>query len=189
MVTTSSIQWIAWSIASIASKRNHSALRARVKRDFLWQFDAKMFSLEGFAVKPSNILLIDMTTFQPIAKQPMQSLPVDLESCEALEIELLQEIATIKAQIARAVSQAKSAGTYASNHWFIDANKSLRHKQAQHQALQTHAAGLRRKMKQQKADNFARYFFDAARTLLPKHTYLELLGEAKRLATMESKKN
>lgn len=130
-----------------------------------------------------------MTTLQEPLVTQMQSLPTDLESCDSLEIELLQEIATIKAQIARAVSRAKSAGTYASNHWFVDANKSLRYKQAQLQALQMHAAGLRRKVKQQEADNFARYFFDAARTLLPKHTYLELLDEAKRLATTESKKN
>lgn len=119
--------------------------------------------------------------------RPNQDFPSDLKSCDLLETELLNDIATIKAQIARAVSKAKVTGNYASNHWFTDANKSLRLKQTMHQALQKHAAGLRKVMKQNEADSFAKHFFTAARTLLPKETYFELVSEARRLAALDPK--
>lgn len=114
-------------------------------------------------------------------------LPSDLAGCDAREITLLREIAAIKAQVARAVSKAKASGKYADNHWFTNARAALRIKQATHQALQTHAAGLRKAGKQIEADNFAKHFFEAARTLLPKATYIDLLNEAKRLQAEASK--
>ena len=116
-----------------------------------------------------------------------QDLPADVAGCEALENQLLRDMATIKAQIARAVSRAKAAGHYADNHWFTNANTALRMKQATHQALQTHTATLRKAQKQTEADNFARHFFAAARTILPKNTYIDLLNEAKRLKDAQSR--
>ena len=116
-----------------------------------------------------------------------RDLPDDLPGCDALENTLLRDIAAIKAQISRAVSKSKASGKYADNHWFTNANSALRIKQATHQALQTHAAGLRKAAKQVEADSFAKYFFEAARALLPKATYMDLLNEAKRLQAEASK--
>jgi hypothetical protein len=115
--------------------------------------------------------------------------PMDVPACEALESHLLRDMASIKAQIARSVSKARSSGKYADRHWFTNANTALRIKQATHQALQLHTAGLRRDHKQKQASAFPNFFFEAARRLLPKQLYMDLLTEAERLQTEAESKD
>ena len=117
-----------------------------------------------------------------------QNFPNDVIECEALQYQVLKDMASIKDQIKRAVIKAKQGNGYSSSRWFTSANTALKIKQATHQALLGHTARLRRELKQKDNESFPRMFMSAARELLSKEVYGQLMDRAHELVAEEKKK-
>lgn len=117
-----------------------------------------------------------------------QNFPDDLLECEALQYQILKDLASIKDQLRRATVKAKSGNGFSSNRWFTNAKTALKIKQATHQALLGHAARLRRVQKQKDSESFPRMFISAARELLSKEVYSQLMDRAHELVAEEKQK-
>lgn len=117
-----------------------------------------------------------------------QNFPVDVLECEALQYQVLRDMASIKDQINRAVIKAKQGKGFSSPRWFTSANTALKIKQATHQALLGHTAKLRRDLKQKDIESFPRQFMVAAREQLSKEIYGQLMDRAHELVAEEKKK-
>lgn len=117
-----------------------------------------------------------------------QNFPNEVIECDALQYQVLRDMASIKDQIRRATTKAKSGHGYSSNRWFTSANTALKIKQATHQALLGHTSKLRRELKQRDQAGFDRNFIVAARELLTKELYGDLIKRAHQLVEEEKKK-
>lgn len=90
---------------------------------------------------------------------------------------LLQEIAGIKDQLARAASNARQTGNYSDSDWFHAATRALRHKQAAHQKALRETAEIRRELKAMQRANdpgektFERRFMTEAKAVLSGELY------------------
>jgi hypothetical protein len=105
-------------------------------------------------------------------------------------IAVLQDIASIKAQIERAKSRPRDGKGYSDSEWFQAANTALKYKQVEHQRLlqeigkqQKIAKALRVAKEQQLQNTFERTFIRTARDLLDRDTYIRLLQETERRTT------
>lgn len=105
-----------------------------------------------------------------------------LTELETRQLTTLEEIASIKEQIARAKALAMGEGKYADADWYQSANRALRHKQIEHQALLQSAAKLRKKMKtasnEDRQSRFEPAFIAAARGILDGDTYERIVQRA-----------
>lgn len=108
----------------------------------------------------------------------VQTLEAQIREAEGLCDRLLEEIANIKEQIARAATNARQTGNYGDSDWYHSANRALRHKQAAHQKALRDTASLRREIKrlQRPAEDaagrtFERAFMVEAKAALPDGTY------------------
>ena len=105
-----------------------------------------------------------------------------LSELETRQLSTLEEIASIKEQIARAKSLAMGDGKYADSDWYHAANRALRHKQIEHQQLLQSAAKLRKKMKvasrEVEQSKFEPAFIAAAKGILDGDTYRRIVQRA-----------
>ena len=105
-----------------------------------------------------------------------------LTELETRQLKALEEIASIKEQIARAKALAMEHGKYADSDWYHSANRALRHKQMEHQVLLQSAAKLRKKMKadlnEDRRSRFETAFIAAARGILDGDTYQRIVQRA-----------
>lgn len=117
-----------------------------------------------------------------------QNFPLDVLECEALQYQVLRDMASIRDQLKRAVIKGKQGKGYSNAHWFTSANTALKIKQATHQALMGHTAALRRDLKQKDNESFPRNFMTAAREQLSKEVYGQLMDRAHELVAEQKKK-
>lgn len=118
-----------------------------------------------------------------------QNFPNEVIECEALQYQVLKDMASIKDQIKRAVVKAKSGNGYSSSRWFTSANTALKIKQATHQALLGHTARLRKEQRQKESETFPRMFMSAAYEQLSKEVYSQLMDRAHELVAEEKNKS
>lgn len=144
-------------------------------------------SQESAGCAPVNQRPFDIAHFLRIkaSAQGMQTFPSEVPECDALMLQIARDMASIKDQLSRAQYKGKSTGVYAPSKWFANANLALKNKQAEHQALQRHAADLRRDIKRAQHDAskaietpFSRIFMQVARANLSKEIYDSLIAEA-----------
>jgi hypothetical protein len=117
-----------------------------------------------------------------------ESIEVSLRATSEEIFRLLEDMAQIKEQIARAKGNAAERGDYSDADWFHSANRALKHKQIEHQKLMARQSALKRAAKDQRIKEsnrqslvFERAFMDNAKLLLPTETY-EALIESTRLS-------
>ncbi len=106
----------------------------------------------------------------------------ELVVMEEAQLAALEEIASIKEQIARAKARAAAEGDYSDANWYQRANRALRHKQIEHQSLLRSAAELRKRLKQeaQREQNprFEQAFIAAAKGMLDEDTFQRIVQRA-----------
>jgi hypothetical protein len=98
---------------------------------------------------------------------------------------VLQEIASIKEQLAHAKAAAAKTGFYSDNNWFQSATRALKHKQIQHQRLLHEISQEKRAIKALaavKQKNFYEIFVEVAKEVLDQETFLSIRVEAQRRA-------
>lgn len=117
----------------------------------------------------------------PETLSPLDSLGVMQKQAD----EVIESIAEIKEQIARAKANTAKTGIYADENWFHSASRALRHKQADHQILLREMARVRAEIKkaanlenEARTKTFERDFMKAAKLHLDEATYLLIMRMA-----------
>lgn len=107
----------------------------------------------------------------------MSTLEDQMRESQAECDRLIEDIANIKEQIARASTAARQTGDYSDSDWFHAANRALRHKQAAHQKALRETAEIRRELKAMQRANdpsektFERRFMTEAKAVLSGELY------------------
>ena len=103
----------------------------------------------------------------------------ELAAMEEDQLAALEEIASIKEQIARAKARAAADGEYSDADWYQRANRALRHKQIEHQSLMQRTAELRKRLKQEaqqeQNQRFETAFIAAAKGMLDGDTFQRIV--------------
>lgn len=106
-----------------------------------------------------------------------------LDDLEVKQLAKLDDMASIKEQLARANLERTELGKLADPDWYFAANRALRHSQIDYQDLLMQAGRLRRAIKAEERKRsqrlLERAFVDVAEEELEKDTFIRLLKMAK----------